>query len=150
MYVDPDTAKELFDGARPFPAPGGRSLLVARPEHLAAMKALAIKNDPTRLYQDLADVRFLLGIPSSIATRSAGSSSGTASRRDSMKSQELSEKPAGLEWRIPTTNADVRALRLQREAPRPIPLTSLNRLSPRLFPAAPRRRTLAGAEPFRL
>jgi len=33
---------------------------VPSPEHLAAMKVLAIKNDPSRTFQDLADIRFLL------------------------------------------------------------------------------------------
>jgi hypothetical protein len=63
VYVDPATAGELFGAARVFPGPGGRSIPVPKPEHLAAMKALAIKNDPSRIYQDLADVRFLLGLP---------------------------------------------------------------------------------------
>ena len=63
MYVDPSTADALFGSARLFPAPGGREILVASPEHLAAMKVLAMKNDPTRALQDLADIRFLLTLP---------------------------------------------------------------------------------------
>jgi hypothetical protein len=63
VYVDAETAGTLFGSARRFPAPGGREVLVARPEHLAAMKVLAIKNDPTRALQDLADIRFLLTLP---------------------------------------------------------------------------------------
>ena len=63
MYVDASTADELFGSAKSFPAPGGREVLVARPEHLAAMKVLAMKNDPTRALQDLADIRFLLTLP---------------------------------------------------------------------------------------
>jgi nucleotidyltransferase AbiEii toxin of type IV toxin-antitoxin system len=63
IYVDPSTADALFGSARPFPAAGGRKILVARPEHLAAMKVLAMKNDPTRTLQDLADIRFLLTLP---------------------------------------------------------------------------------------
>lgn len=67
-----------------------------------------------------------------------------------MKSKTPSESTA-FDWRLPTTDADTRALRRLREALRPLPLTSLNRLSPAsLFPVAPRRRTFAGAEPFRL
>lgn len=33
------------------------------PEHLAAMKAFAVKNAPERAARDLADVAFLLGLP---------------------------------------------------------------------------------------
>jgi hypothetical protein len=63
VYVDTSTSEALFGSARPFPAPGGREVLVAKPEHLAAMKVLAMKNDPTRTLQDLADIRFLLTLP---------------------------------------------------------------------------------------
>jgi hypothetical protein len=63
VYVDPETAEALFSAARNFPGPAGRPVLVPKPEHLAAMKALAMKNDPTRTFQDLADVRFLLTLP---------------------------------------------------------------------------------------
>lgn len=36
---------------------------VPKPEHLAAMKVLAMKNDPTRTFQELADIRFLVTMP---------------------------------------------------------------------------------------
>lgn len=39
---------------------GGHELRVPRPEHLAAMKVHAMKNDPGRAFQELADIRFLL------------------------------------------------------------------------------------------
>ena len=42
---------EIFPGAR---------LPVPSPEHLIAMKVQAIKNDPTRALQDLADIQSLL------------------------------------------------------------------------------------------
>lgn len=35
---------------------------VPRPEHLVAMKVVAMKNDPTRTFQDMADIRFLAGL----------------------------------------------------------------------------------------
>jgi hypothetical protein len=63
VYVDPSTAEALFGSARLFSAPAGREILVARPEHLAAMKVQAMKNDPTRALQDLSDIRFLLTLP---------------------------------------------------------------------------------------
>jgi hypothetical protein len=60
VYVRGETADRLFAEARQVPGPGGLTMPVPRPEHLAAMKALAIRNDPGRVFQDLADVRFLL------------------------------------------------------------------------------------------
>jgi hypothetical protein len=41
----------------------GTTLLVPRPEHLAAMKVQAMKNDPSRTFQDLADIQALLSLP---------------------------------------------------------------------------------------
>ncbi len=63
IYVRGGTREKIFAEARPMPGPGGSTVLVPRPEHLAAMKVQAIKNDPTRTYSDLADIRFLLGLP---------------------------------------------------------------------------------------
>ncbi len=61
VYVDADTAVRLFAACRP--VAGSDGLLVASPEHLVAMKALAIKNDPQRRLQDLTDIRYLHGLP---------------------------------------------------------------------------------------
>ena len=33
-----------------------------KPEHLAAMKVLAMKNDPSRTFQEMADLQFILGL----------------------------------------------------------------------------------------
>jgi len=63
VYVRGETAEKLFASCRRLPGPGGVSILVPRPEHLAALKAQAMKNDPSRAPSDLADVRFLLGLP---------------------------------------------------------------------------------------
>lgn len=63
VYVDTATAEKLFGEARLLPGPGGRAVPVPSPEHLAAMKIFAIRNDPTRELQDLADLRFLLALP---------------------------------------------------------------------------------------
>lgn len=63
VYVSAETADQLFPDCRRVEGPGGREVPVPRPEHLAAMKATAIGNDPARRYQDLADVRFLLSLP---------------------------------------------------------------------------------------
>ncbi|MEP0775760.1 MAG: hypothetical protein HRF46_15540 [Acidobacteriota bacterium] len=63
VWVRGSTADTLFAQARPVPGPDGKPLLLPRPEHLAAMKAAAMASDPSRLYQDLADLRFLLTLP---------------------------------------------------------------------------------------
>lgn len=63
VYVDPETAGRLFAGCRPLLELGARRALVPRPEHLVAMKAQAVKNDPSRALQDLADVLALLRLP---------------------------------------------------------------------------------------
>jgi hypothetical protein len=62
IYVRGSTATQLFEGARVVPL-GGKSLRVPRPEHLAAMKILAMKNDPTRTFQEMADLQHILGLP---------------------------------------------------------------------------------------
>ena len=63
IYVDARTADLLFGGARRIELFPGRTSTVPRPEHLAAMKILAMKNDPARTFQELADLQFLLGLP---------------------------------------------------------------------------------------
>lgn len=63
VYVDEGTGEQLFAAVRLQPGPGGRRIPVPCPEHLAAMKVLAMKNDPERTYQDLADLRKLLRLP---------------------------------------------------------------------------------------
>ncbi len=63
LYVSDETARPLFAGCRPSLDLGARKLNVPRAEHLAAMKVQAIKNDPSRLLQDLADISFLLRQP---------------------------------------------------------------------------------------
>jgi hypothetical protein len=63
IYVDEPTATLLFAGCGRTLELGGQSIRVPRPEHLAAMKAQAIRNDPSRLWRDLADVQHLLRLP---------------------------------------------------------------------------------------
>lgn len=60
VYVRGDTARELFGNCRIVPGPGERGVRVPSPEHLAAMKVLAMKNDPARTFQELGDIRHLL------------------------------------------------------------------------------------------
>lgn len=42
---------------------GGISVAVPTPEHLAAMKIHAMKNDPSRVFQEPADIQFLAKLP---------------------------------------------------------------------------------------
>lgn len=63
VYVDAATARRLFPECSPLLELGSRRALVPRAEHLAAMKVQALKNDPTRELQDLADVQALLRLP---------------------------------------------------------------------------------------
>jgi hypothetical protein len=63
IYVDEETARQLFPGCSGRLRIGGRDAPVPRPEHLAAMKVQAMSNDPSRLVQDLADVQELLRLP---------------------------------------------------------------------------------------
>jgi hypothetical protein len=60
VYLSGETARLVFAGARPMLKLGTRNLAVPRAEHLAAMKVHAIRNDPSRALQDMADVGFLL------------------------------------------------------------------------------------------
>jgi hypothetical protein len=62
VYVDATTCERIFAAARPARI-AGVSALVPKPEHLAAMKVHALKNDPSRRFRDLADVQFLAGLP---------------------------------------------------------------------------------------
>jgi hypothetical protein len=63
IWLDGETSRKVFAGCREVPGPGSRPIRVPRPEHLLAMKAAAIANDPDRGIRDLADVQFLLRLP---------------------------------------------------------------------------------------
>jgi hypothetical protein len=63
VYVDDETAALLFPRCSRRLRLGGRDAPVPRAEHLAAMKVRAMRNDPSRLVQDLADVQHLLQLP---------------------------------------------------------------------------------------
>lgn len=63
IYVRGETSRELFGSLRRFELSPGLELPVPRPEHLAALKVHAMKSDPERRYQDMADLRFLLRLP---------------------------------------------------------------------------------------
>lgn len=60
VYVAGETADKVFAAARRLPGPGGAEVQVPSPEHLAAMKVLAMKSDPARTFQELDDIRHLI------------------------------------------------------------------------------------------
>lgn len=62
VYVSGETSRRLFSDTRSLSI-AGRVLPVPRPENLAAMKVHAMRNDPERRHQELADIRFLMGLP---------------------------------------------------------------------------------------
>ena len=62
IYVYGDTAEQVFDGAiRRIVF--GLDVLVAKPEHLVAMKVTAMNNAPHRVLIDAPDIAFLLTLP---------------------------------------------------------------------------------------
>ena len=61
VYVDPATGRKLFPACRAQLSLGKRRALVPKLEHLVAMKVQAMKNDPKRAFQDMADVPTQLG-----------------------------------------------------------------------------------------
>lgn len=63
VYVSDATAASLFAELRWLEGPADRKIPVPRPEHLAAMKASAMKSDPGRTFREMEDVRFLLQLP---------------------------------------------------------------------------------------
>jgi Nucleotidyl transferase AbiEii toxin, Type IV TA system len=63
VYVRGETSRRIFEASRTLDGPGGMSIPVPSPEHLIAMKIVAMKNDSSRRFQDMADIRFLMGLP---------------------------------------------------------------------------------------
>ncbi len=64
VYVEGETAGELFSGSKPIQIFEGLSVPVVRPEHLIALKIFAMKNDPERSFREMADIRQLLSLTS--------------------------------------------------------------------------------------
>jgi len=63
IYAEGPTADRLFEGAKEMGTFQGLKVRVPRPEHLCAMKVLAMKNDPSRALQEMADIQRLLELP---------------------------------------------------------------------------------------
>lgn len=62
IYVNDATAALLFGRARRLELLPGCFAPIPRPEHLAAMKILAMKNDPSRTLQEMADIQAILAL----------------------------------------------------------------------------------------
>ncbi len=58
IYIEGSTADKIFRTTTE-QTYRGYKLFVPRPEHLAAMKILAMKNDPSRKYQEMIDLAFI-------------------------------------------------------------------------------------------
>jgi hypothetical protein len=63
VYVSGETSQLLFCAATKRLVIGDLAIAVPRPEHLAAMKIQAMKNDPSRTFQEMADIQYLMGLP---------------------------------------------------------------------------------------
>ena len=63
MYLSGETAERIFRAATERTVVGTATSPVASPEHLAMMKAIAMKNSPHRALFEGEDVRVLLNVP---------------------------------------------------------------------------------------
>ena len=63
VYVEPMTTEKIFLDGQEKTILDRWKIVVPKPEHLVAMKVRAIKNDPSRRLQDLADIRQLARLP---------------------------------------------------------------------------------------
>ncbi len=62
VYIKGETVQRLFESVRFVEGPSGYRMPVPHPEHLIAMKILAMKNDPKRVFREMEDIRFLMDI----------------------------------------------------------------------------------------
>jgi hypothetical protein len=63
LWTAPHTSALLFAEAMSRTAPDGFPALLPSPEHMVEMKVQAIKNRPTRVFRDGADLQVLLALP---------------------------------------------------------------------------------------
>jgi hypothetical protein len=63
VYAGGDTGRKIFAETTLHSGPRGVEIPLPKPEHLVALKILAMKNDPGRTFQEMADIRFLLNLP---------------------------------------------------------------------------------------
>jgi hypothetical protein len=147
MYVDPATASALFPAAVTRPVVGTVSLPVAHPNHLAAMKALAMKNAPERVLDDSPDVRYLLSLE---ATDPINVPRDIASTAPSC-SMQSKDAPEPLDFPgVPTTAEDIAALSHVKAFDRMDPQQYLEFLLAFTDRHPPTREIPPNHEPFRL
>lgn len=63
VYVDGETAERIFAETRPLVVLEGVAIPVVKAEHLIALKVFAMRNDPERTLQEMADLQQLLRLP---------------------------------------------------------------------------------------
>jgi hypothetical protein len=63
VYVSGETNRLLFESVRKLLILGDICVPVPRAEHIIAMKIQAMKNDPERIFQEMADILFLMRLP---------------------------------------------------------------------------------------
>ena len=150
MYVDDATAEAIFARATELPILGELCAPVPAPEHLAAMKAIAIKNAPRRALLDAADVQFLLGIPGVDRTEVRDYfARATACWSSSMRSKDVPDR-LDLERAVPTSAADLEALERALRFDRLDPVAYLAFLRSFAERHPPTREIPETHEPFRL
>jgi len=70
-------------------------MLAPSPEHIAAMKVQAMKNDPARTFKELADIQFLLQVPGvdDVEIRGYFEKAGLSERFDEIKALASTRDP---------------------------------------------------------
>ena len=63
IYVEGKTADKLFSESGESLNIGKWRIAVPSVEHLVALKVFAMKNDPSRTFQEMADIQFLMSLP---------------------------------------------------------------------------------------
>jgi hypothetical protein len=63
VYISGNTSRQLFGSSQKQLVLGEMAVPVPRAEHLAALKVQAMKNDPERTFQEMADILFLMQLP---------------------------------------------------------------------------------------
>ena len=63
VYTSGETSRQLLGSATKKLMVGETAIAVPRAEHIAAMKIQAMKNDPERTFQEMADIQFLMRLP---------------------------------------------------------------------------------------
>ncbi|MBN2319814.1 MAG: nucleotidyl transferase AbiEii/AbiGii toxin family protein [Acidobacteria bacterium] len=63
VYISGETSRQLLGSAIKNMMVGKTAIPVPRAEYLAAMKIQAMKNDPERTFQEMADIQFLMRLP---------------------------------------------------------------------------------------